>query len=458
MNANDVESGWMQQISLGGINELRIDCDHMDLTIETDTSLSDMIQLICEPAQNAPILKRVDSRLEIKQSSRYRGRVRPLLRVPAFDCPETSVKLDKSDLIVSHMHAPLTVSLGMGDVAISHASAPVGVKIGKGDVALSDIAAEIDVKHGMGDVSVRGCTGPVVVALGKGDVMVTDSGPDIDASSGHGDISVRRGLGGRLKISAGQGDISIDKGEASSALVKTGNGDISSSLRMTVEGEIPAAQPIVDDSGVEFDFDPEQIEEFEIGDLRFEAGERGVTIARGGKSIVHLGPDGIQVRRGKHDLSIDSDGIRYGAGATVSFNDERFEFESGRGDVAIDLPDDLNLRVEVLMTGEIHSDVPLVGVGRPGPRGSTKRFVGVRDVAADDSPRVGVKVRTKRGDASIRLVNVEPRAEPQPAPVDLGLDTVAREEQAGVVLEALASGALTVAEAERLLEGLDLAD
>lgn len=465
MNANDVESGWMQQISLVGITELRVDCDQMDLTIETDASLSNMVQLICEPAQNAPMLKRADSRLEIRQSSRYRGRVRPLLRVPAIDCPDTAVKIGKGDLVVGQMHATLGISLGMGDIAISNASAPVGIKSGKGDVSLTDIAAEVGIKQGMGDVSIRGCAGEVVISVGKGDVSVTDAGPDIEVSSGNGDIHVRRSLGGLLRLSTGHGDIAIDKGEASTTQIKTGNGDISSTLRMVVDELVPDQQAEEDASagapelGPSEVFDLGDLSEFaDLGDLGFAAGEHGLTISRGGKDIVRLGPDGIQVRRGKHDLSIGSDGIRYGAGSAVSYNDERFTFDSGRGDIAVDLPNDLNLRVEVLMTGDIHSDVPLVGVGRPGPRGTTKRFVGVQDTAKTSSPRVGVKVHTKRGDATIRLVKVEPRVQEERAPAAPSLDTVAREEQARVVLEALATGALTVEEAERLLEGLDLAD
>lgn len=465
MNANDVESGWMQQISLGGITELRIDCDQMDLAIETDASLSNMVQLICEPAQNAPVLKRADSRLEIKQSSRYRGRVRPLLRVPAIDCPETAVKMGKGDLVVGQMHTTLGISLGMGDIAIANASAPIGIKSGKGDVSLTDVAAEIGIKQGMGDVSLVRCSGQVVIAVGKGDVSVTDSGPDIEVASGNGDIHVRRALGGLLKLTTGHGDIAIDKGEASTAQVKTGNGDIASTLRMVVDEVLPAQQAEDDDSanipdsGHSEAFDLGDLSEFgDLGDLGFAAGEHGLTITRGGKDIVRLGPDGIQVRRGKHDLSIGSDGIRYGSGAAVSYNDERFVFDSGRGDIAIDLPNDLNLRVEVLMTGDVHSDVPLVGVGRPGPRGTTKRFVGVRDNARTAGQRVGVKVHTKRGDAAIRLVNVEPRTQTEHVPAAPSMDSVAKDEQARVVLEALATGALTVEEAERLLEGLDLAN
>jgi hypothetical protein len=454
VNAHEVESGWMQQISIIGIDELRIECDQMSLAIETDASLSDMVQLICEPAQNAPILKRADSRLEIRQNSRYRGRVRPLLRVPGVDCPETSIKIDKGDLAVNQMHATLGISLGMGDIAISGSTGQIGIKLGKGDIALTDVAGEVGVKQGMGDVAVRRCAGPVVVACGRGDVSVAESGPDIEVSSGSGDIAVRQALGGDLKLSTGNGDILIDKGEAASAQVKTANGDIFSTLRMVPDGEQPDVEP-AEETVVEYP-DPGDIEQFDIGDLRFEAGEHGVRIARGGKDIVRLGPDGIQVRRGKHDLSIDSDGIRYGAG--TSYNEEHFDFDSGRGDISIDLPDDMSLRVEVLVTGDIHSDMPLVGVGRPGPRGSTKRFVGVRDISREDAARVGVKVRTKRGDVALRMVKVEPRAQSEPGPEMSSVDKVGKEEQARVVLEALAKGALTVEEAERLLEGLNLAD
>lgn len=449
MNARDIETGWLHQQSLDGVTEISVECDQVDLTFEADDTLTAVFQLIGEPAENQPVLERSGSEITIKQRGRYRGRVKPLIRVPAIGCPGIGVKLGKGDVAFRNVDADIAVKLGMGDVEILDGGGATAVSLGKGDVEVARRDGIAAIKLGMGDVSVSRVTGLIAVSLGKGDVSVADASYDVEIKSGSGDVSIVHPLGGSYSISLGNGDVSLESGDVSGVNVRTGKGDISSSVRLLGNAGASVDEPETGEFDDLDDFDP--TEAFSIGDLEFEANDEGVRVGRGSRNILKLGPDGIQIRGSNREISLGPSGIRVGGPGETANGGERFTFDTGRGDIHVDLPSDLNVRVEVLATGEIQSDVPLVSVARPGPRGTMKRLVGVTDGAGKDT-RANVRVRTKRGDVSLRSVRVQPRVQPA-APAEEA--TVDRDEQARVILEALARGDLSVNEAERLLEGLD---
>jgi hypothetical protein len=453
VNARDVETGWLHQQSLDGVTNISVDCEQIDLTFESDDTLSGFIQLIAEPAQNLPVLERSGSEFIIRQRGRYRGRVKPLLRVPARGCPDTGVKLDKGDLVFQDIGANVAVKLGMGDVSLTGGVGSTAVSIAKGDVTVTRRDGNSAIKAGMSDISINECAGLFAISCGKGDVQLDSCGPDIEVKTGHGDVLIASPLGGVLSVSSGNGDIVVRDGEASSALIRTGKGDISSSVRLLADHPDFAA-PNHDDDDDFTDFDDfAASDSFSIGDIEIEAGDDGVRIGRGSRNILRMGPEGIQIRGSNREISLGPDGIRVGGPEPVD-RDERFLFETSRGDVQVSLPGDLNVRVEVLATGDIQSDVPLVSVARPGPRGSMKRLVGVTNGAGKE-PRADVRVRTNRGDVQLRMIRVLPRTHTAPPIED---DAVDRDEQARVILEALARGDLSIREAERLLEGLDRGD
>jgi hypothetical protein len=172
-----------------------------------------------------------------------------------------------------------------------------------------------------------------------------------------------------------------------------------------------------------------------------------------------------------------------------------YDIETHSGNIMLDVPYGAPMRVEALVSsGEVRSDVPLVTVGRPGPRGSTQRYVG--GTTPGDEPRMSLRLKTDRGDIRVRAVHtVVPPAPPIPRPA--GSQTPAppqppvvthfhapggagsapdaptsrvpsatapahkpralteREERMQAILESLANGSLSVAEAERLLQALD---
>jgi hypothetical protein len=114
--------------------------------------------------------------------------------------------------------------------------------------------------------------------------------------------------------------------------------------------------------------------------------------------------------------------------------------------VLLKLPGNAAAQVEAVTgMGQVHSDWPLVRVGRPGPVGAgSQRMVGAW---GEEHRRARVVLRTGVGD--IRLcqgpVHSEPAAPSAPPPA-------ADERRA--VLESLARGEITVEEADALLRAL----
>lgn len=415
MNVSEGRSDWLQQVSLDGVTEFRVNCETIDLAFETDASLSGVAQLIVEPAQHAPVLHRSGSVLLLEQQGRFRGRVTALVRLPADRCP------------------------GMA------------VNVNKGDLSFSDVPASMALNLGMGDLVVRGGAGEIALNIGKGDVRITDRAEAIAANVGMGDVAIGHPGGGYVTITNGNGDIAVGGGSVSGLKIRTGRGDIVSNTRLVLRPE-----DVRDADGEDEAFHPDDFVKgldamgINLGDLAFEANDEGLRVARGNRDLLRLGPEGIHISRGGREISLGPAGIRVG-GASSSVGPDHYTFDTGKGDIRVDLPSDLALRVEILATGDVQSDVPLVSVGRPGPRGTTKRLVGVRD-GGETGPRANVRLKTGRGDVELRTVRVPP---PTPAPKPESKTETDRDERARVILEALSRGDLSVSEAERLLSALD---
>ncbi|MBA2451682.1 MAG: DUF4097 family beta strand repeat protein [Chloroflexia bacterium] len=455
MNAKEPRSDWLQQVPLDGITEFRVDCETVDLAFESDGSLSGVVQLIVEPAQNAPALYRSGSELRLEQTGRYRGRVTPLVRLPADNCPGLAANVAKGDLSFNEISAAMALNLGMGDVLIQGGTGEIALNVGKGDLRIANRAESIAAKVGMGDVAISRCQSPIALEVGKGDVALARCAADIDLRLGAGDIAVGHPEGGHITIANGSGDIGLGGGSVSGLRIRTGKGEIASTTRLVLRPEDVVADEIEDEAFNPDDFERDFMEGFDavginLGDLAFEANDEGLRVARGNRELLRLGPEGIHISSGQRELSVGPSGIRFG-GASASAGPDNFSFDTGKGDIHVDLPSDLALRVEILATGDVQSDVPLVSVGRPGPRGSTKRLVGVSD-GGDAAKRANVRLKTGRGDVQLRTVRV-PAPPPSPKPPPKA--ETDREERSRVILEALSRGDLSVSEAERLLAALD---
>jgi hypothetical protein len=168
--------------------------------------------------------------------------------------------------------------------------------------------------------------------------------------------------------------------------------------------------------------------------------------------------------------------IKRGAAAgEMGVKPGEFDVETANGDIAVHVPAEQPLRVEALVSGgDVRSDIPLVSVGRPGPRGATQRLVG--GTSPGNGGRLNLRVRAERGDIRIRAMRYAPAAPSVPAaplaptaptppapptpptpptPPMPAAPRSEREEQINAILNQLASGSLDVAEAERLLEALE---
>ena len=242
---------------------------------------------------------------------------------------------------------------GRADVRITAPAGLEGVELhsGSGDVSAAGTDGEVKLHTGDGDVHLRGGSGQAEVRTGSGDLEVVRFEGQLRLSSGSGDVRCVDARG-RVAVQTGHGDVEID-GAEDEVEVRTGHGDV----RLVVG--------------------------------------RGVTHARvdTGAGDVHIsgGPlRGLHVRTGAGDFKCKA---VLTAGA--------YEFHTGAGDGEIDLPADALARINVQTgMGEIHSDFPLVRVGRSGPMG----FGGARMVGSvgDGEPEIELSMRTGAGSLSIR--------------------------------------------------------
>ncbi len=468
--------------ALAGVTGIVIDCADTDLTVEADDALFDRVHLVATNGRDAPLLLQEGNQLVITQNGRHRGSGTPTLRVPAAACPPITGEHQKGQLRISGVRGAIDLRHGTGDVTIRQLQADLTLNMDRGDLTLVEMTGQAHLACGSGDVRIVQLHGLLHVAVGRGDVQIDSSSGDFDVNLGSGDVTLDACTGGMqlrigsgdtrivspfdaaINLRGGSGDATIHGGSARSINIKQGRGDISSSARLlpddatvTDEQDVPPQGMRIDDDGVRFT----------SRNLRFEATSAGVRIQKSGTSI-EADDRGVRIVRGQRD----------GAG--------QYELETAKGDINVSIPADTAVRVEAIVQGgDVQSDVPLVSVGRPGPRGATQRFVGVSDAQA--TQRINVKMKTDRGDIRVRAVTMPSRAQraeqpttrltdlpietfvsptwpatgmPMPAPAsatpadDMGSATDMR-----AVLEALASGSISVEEADRRLRDLsDLSD
>ena len=222
------------------------------------------------------------------------------------------------------------------------------------------------------------------------------------------------------------------------------------------------------------------------GRLRLHTGV-GRVVARDGRGQLELktGMGGVEVERfsgslkattGKGDVALSDvagdvqAGTGYGrihlsAGELAA---EEINLKSGYGEISLELPDAASARVNAQTGyGRVRSDFPLVQVGRSGPLsfGAMRMVGGI----GEGEPRLTLSLRTGKGDISLRRGARERRPEPAAAqepppaqrePAEAPGQAVATDKAPGLaprrdsvlaVLEALARGEVTPAEAEDLL-------
>lgn len=438
--------------SLDGITGLGVDAEHMDLAIESDESLQNSARFLVDERSNAPVLRKQGTQLRIEQSGRHRGTGTPVLRLPAGIELPAGIHIQRGDVAVEGLDGPLAINVQHGDVSIRRGEGNVACNVQRGDVSVASRDGDLAIKVAHGDIAVSRCSGNQSVNTAHGDVAITACTAHVNVNNAHGDIVVARPQDARLDLTATKGDIAITGGEVQGLRARTNNGDISSSTRLLYTGEedtLPIdAEPISTEEEGEPEAGGEGVH-FTLGGMEFTATDAGVRLSRGGTDVFRAGPEGVEVRRGDgSEIFVASE---HGIGKRGARDEElQYRFATNHGAVSLSLPDDQAVRVELLVnSGSVRSDIPLVEVGRPGPKGSTRRYVGVSDSSAIE--RVLVRAQTGRGDVQVRMIPMDEvvREERDSA----GWDT--REERRRKVLEALAQGKLSVDEAHVLLAAIE---
>jgi hypothetical protein len=504
---DDVQDSFADPGTLEGVRVIRLDTNDTPLRVLGDASLDGRVHLQVEAGSNAPSLVREGDELVLYQRGRFRGTT-PVLLVPQRDCPPIEGSHDKGEVIFDQVVAPVSLSHGMGDLRATGGRGELALRVGKGDVLVESRRGVLALKLGMGDIRVARSTGLMALSLGKGDIVIDTCEGDIAVKSGMGDLVVGD-TSGALTIKSGTGDLEINRprhqaitlnsasgdvhvrqGAVTALRIKAGRGDVHSSATLVHEAgviEHPVDDPDDDEllasAGASFaEFEQVREELLNLGDLlrskglELELGDKGVRLA-GGPIAFEASEQGVRFGKGDFQLEISDEGIR------VNRGDERtsgaFDIATGKGDIFVDVPVGVPIRVEALVNGgDVHSDIPLVSVGRPGPRGTVQRFVGATG-SPSVTDRLNVRLRTDRGDIRVRSVAVvstppvpprprapQPPQPPQPpvAPVsfhDQPTQRVAsppppsREERMRAILDALSRGELTITDAERQLAELD---
>lgn len=456
--ANNTSNTLQYEETLEGITGIEVQAEHINISFVTG-EVTDRMRLEAESVANAPQLSRSGSTLRINQGGRYRSR-RPVVVAlpPEYEIP-IAVDLGRGDLAYASISGPLAANLGKGDVTVEGGVGEIALKLGNGDVAIVEREGAVAIQVGSGDLALKRCRGDLALKSGRGDITAVQCAGTLDLRLSKGDVLITDPVELAVSIRNSMGDIVLKDGSVRALRVQLASGDVISRTRLLYVGqEIPEEPDVEDEQVYEPEPEPKPADEgmidigdhgvrFNLGSMQFRAGDDGVRFNLGGQEVFRADSDGVELRRrdGSELFAASSEGVNWahsGAGP-------QYSIETSRGDIAIDIPDDQAARVELLVhSGSVHSDIPLVEVGRPGPRGATRRYVGVTD--GSERERILVSARTHRGDLQVRYLSVEGRGRGAGRP-----QRRSKDEQRRSVLEALNQGKLTVDEAQVLIAAIE---
>ncbi len=443
----------VQEILLDDVTAIEIQAAHLSLIVEADPTLENRARLMAESGTGAPEMTLRGSRLRVSNNGRYRGASSPILKLPATEVPTIGVSISRGNLTIEHIDATLAINLDSGNLRIAGGDGDCAVNISSGNAEIRQREGDLACRIDSGNLELSQCGGDLAVNISKGNLAMIDCAGRLMASLDKGDTSLTRPVEQQVTIQGTKGDVDIQGGSLISANVDITRGDINSSARLlyTTPVELDDAPDDLDDfEDAVGDVPGDTGEEvrFNLGSVEFVASEAGVRVSTGGKERFVAGPEGLIVRdgRGSPIFVANEQGVKAGTSGRRQ-RDERFRFVTGRGSIHLDVADDPPARVELIVNrGDVRSDIPLVEVGRPGPRGATRRFVGVSD--SSDTERILIRARTVRGDIQVRThdaTQVRPQADRQ----------ANHDRQRRTILEALATGKISTDEADILLAAME---
>lgn len=236
---------------------------------------------------------------------------------------------------------------GRGDIEVRDVMAEWTLKSGSGEITVEGGGGTLGLRSGRGDLRLRRFDGPIVGTTGVGDVEASAVLSHLELHTGAGEIRILGGPVGGTAVS-GTGDIElIDAG--GTWAVRTGSGDVQVRVRDAATLEVTTGS----------------------GDVRVD-----------GDALM-----GLRLQTSSGDISVEC--LLLGS---------RHELISGNGDIQLALADPPGARLQILTGhGEIHSEYPLVRVGKQGPRSAD----GARYVGNVGESTIAVEVRTGSGDVHI---------------------------------------------------------
>ena len=385
--------------SLEGIESIRLDVDQLDLRIESEPALPGIVRLEGAVGEHAPELRSEGGHLVLHQRGRHRPpteKTSVVLCVPRDHCPPIDGEVNTGQLLLKDINASVNVKSGTGAVRIEGGTGPATLSSGTGHASAHNREGSINLNSGTGGVEASRINGPLKLNNGTGHVRVTDCIGPIRANQGAGDFSVSKWMG-EIHLNIGSGTTTFKNCDVQHASLNSGSGAVRFE-RGTLEG------------------------------LKLTAGAGEVVST----ALLAEGPNGAAPTK-----------------------EQTYEVTAGSGDITFALPKDIPARVEAIVKdGEVISDVPLVNVGRPGPKSAARRYVGVTTVSTtrDLSPLLNLRLQSDKGDITLRLDGkVRMRSNAASEDVQPG-ESDGNDAEVRAVLDALERKEISVDEAEALLE------
>lgn len=309
-------------------------------------------------------------------------------------------------LTMPHGVERVEASSGMGNVEASGLRGRGRLSSGHGHLSLDESQGDFELSSGNGRVEVRQARGSLVASSGNGTLLGHHLHGQITLNTGNGRVELRKS-DGELRINTGNGDVTLQE-IGGHGTIETGHG------RIEVQGSRALA-------------------------LTATTGAGDITVSDGTVQSLRLTSMVGKVSSTAHLLP------------------GSYELESSMGAVSVTIPWGVPARVNAQTGfGKVTSDIPLVRVGRSGPMSlGGERMVGS---VGEGEAAIDVALRTSHGSISViqsREAAEGPRTEAA-TPPQRNEDPAADNTSGGAtltVLEALARGEITPAEAEDLLYG-----
>jgi hypothetical protein len=297
----------------------------------------------------------------------------------------------------------------------------VELRTGRGRIDAAGLVGRLSLTTGHGPLTLRSARGEAEVATGNGEVVLEGFDGTVTATTANNRLQAER-LSGTATLHTGNGRVEVRDSEGR-IRATTGNGDVT----LTAVA----------------------------GDVELDTGHGTVEISASRSPAVRAstGMGGLRVEGG----AVRGLRLRSGMGTiacAAALEPGTYEMVTDMGAIDLELPATIKARVDAQTSfGQIHSDFPLVRVGRSGPLG----FGGVRMVGSigEGEPEVNIALRSSKGQISLRRRPDSGAAgagtateRPAPAPPE---EPTAVMDSTLVVLEALARGDISVDEADELL-------